>query len=221
MHWLLVLIHIVAASIALLAGFAAMSLRKGSGWHAAAGTLFFGSMLAMAGSAAYVAGFMKPNRMNLLVALFTIYLVVTAWRAARHRDGRVGAWDRLGLLFVIAVAAAMFFSAAEAARLPRGRLHGMPAPGYVVFGVIASLCAVSDVRMLRRRELIGSRRVARHLWRMSLALLIALLSFYPGQARNLPDSLRSTSMTFVPHLLLAGSMLFWRWRYRARRAAQP
>jgi hypothetical protein len=70
----------------------------------------------------------------------------------------------------------------------------------------------------------GALRLRRHLWRMSLALLIATLSLYPGQARLFPDWIRQSSLVFAPHLLLVGSMLFWMLRIRARRqrsARQP
>ena len=59
--------HVLAGSIALIAGAAAMSARKGGPLHAKAGTAFFLSMLAMAGTGAVIA-LLEPG--------------------AGHRDGR-------------------------------------------------------------------------------------------------------------------------------------
>ncbi len=66
----------------------------------------------------------------------------------------------------------------------------------------------------------GVRRIARHLWRMSFALLFTALSFYPGQARLFPTWLRETNLLFVPSLLLVGAMVFYLIRFRTRRLAQ-
>ena len=48
----LLLLHVCGAVVGLLSGFAAMLVRKGSNWHGATGTVFFGSMLIMSSTAA-------------------------------------------------------------------------------------------------------------------------------------------------------------------------
>ena len=217
----LLLIHIGTATIALLAGFLAMVLRKGSGLHSAAGTVFFGSMLCMAGSATVLSVFHKPNMANLVVSLLALYLVTTARWAARRKDGATGARDVAAMLYVLAVGLLGWSFGIQAANSPRGMKHGMPAAIYFMFGTIAFLSAFSDVRMLRRGNLAGAVRIRRHLFRMSGALLIATLSFFPGQARNLPSSLRKQPLAFAPHVFLAGSMIFWMVRTRARRRPPP
>lgn len=214
----ILLLHICAATVGLLSGFMAMLFRKGSGLHGAAGSVFFVSMLIMSSSAAYIAGFMRPNGLNFVVGLLTFYLVATAWQAAKRRDGAVGAFDLGALLFALAVGATGVAFGFEAANSGTGSKDGMPAALYFVFGSVALLCTVSDVRMLVRGGLLGKRRIARHLWRMCLALLITTLSFYPGQAKLIPDWLRQTHVPYVPHVLLIGSMLFWMFRVRTRKS---
>lgn len=216
----LLMIHVCCAVVGLLSGFLAMIFRKGSGLHRASGSFFFASMLGMSASAVYLATMVKPNMLNMTVGLLTFYLVATAWRAGRRRDMGTGLFDLGALLFVSAVATAGFSFGLEAARIPTGSRDGMPAPIYFIFGTVAFLCAVSDVRMLVRGELSGGRRIARHLWRMCLALLIATLSLYPGQGKLFPDWLRETNLLFVPHVLLTGSMIFWRLRVRSARRAR-
>ena len=213
----LLLFHVCCAVIGLLSGFLAVGLRKGSGWHGAAGNVFFTSMLGMTGSAAVLAIFYKVNRLNQVVSLLTFYLVVTAWRAARRRDGGITIFDKVALVWILFVSALGLGAGIEAMTSARGMKHGIVAPIYFVFGTIALLCAMTDMRMIKRGGVAGAERIARHLWRMCLALLIATLSFFPGQARHLPAWFRQTSLVYVPHILLIGAMLFWIYRIKVRK----
>ncbi len=213
----LVFIHICAATVSMLAGFMAIAFRKGSGLHHAAGTVFFGSMLVMSSSAAYLGAFHKPIMINVIAALLTFYLVCTAWVAARRRDGGTGMFDRVALLFVVIVGSGAVIYGFDVAQSPRGMRNGMPAAIYFMFGTVALLFAASDIRMLKRGGVAGMQRIARHLWRMCFALLITTLSFYPGQARQFPRWLRDTNVFFVPHILLIGAMIFWMYRVRVRK----
>ncbi|HEU4888829.1 MAG TPA: DUF2306 domain-containing protein [Thermoanaerobaculia bacterium] len=210
------LIHICGAVVGLLSGCLAMMLRKGSGLHAAAGNVFFISMLCMTSTGAYIAEFMRPNKANFLVAVLTFYLVSTAWVAARRRDGKPTLFDRIALLVVLADGIGGMIWGIQAAGSPRGLKDGMPAAIYFVFGSVALLCAVLDVRMIRRGGVAGAKRIVRHLLRMSFALLIALMSLYPGQAKLFPVWFRETNLMFVPHVLVIGSLLFWTVRMRRR-----
>ena len=207
----ILLIHICGATVGLLSGFLAMAFRKGSGLHAAAGNAFFVSMLAMSACGAYLAAFVRPVLGNLIVALLTFYLVATARRAARNRSGAVGWFDVAALVFVFAIAAtALTFGFKGTSQ------GGIPPFGLIIFGSCALRCVISDIRMLRRGGAAGAQRIARHLWRMCMALLITVLSFYPGQAKLFPASLRGNPALFVPHILLVGSFIFWAVRVRRR-----
>jgi uncharacterized membrane protein len=213
-------IHISSATVGLLSGFMAMAFRKGSRWHGAAGTVFLVSMISMSLSGAYAAEFIKPIKANLIAALLTFYLVSTGWWAAKRRDPKPGRFDLGALLFIFVIGASGLAYGFEAANSATGTKDHMPAVIYFVFGTVALLCATSDVRMFIRGSLSGGHRIARHLWRMCLALLIATASFYPGQAKLFSASIRTTNLLYVPHVLLIGSMLFWLVRVSARRRAK-
>lgn len=217
LHTLLI-IHISAATIGLLSGFLAVALRKGSGRHGAAGTVFFVSMLVMTSSAAYIAAFLKPNRLNVIAATLTFYLVSTAWRAAKRREGGITAFDFGALLFILAVGLSGIYFGFAALNRPAG--NDLPAMIYFIFGTGALLCAVTDIRMIGRGGFTGTPRIVRHLWRMCMALLIATFSFYPGQAKLFPLWLRQTNLLILPAILLFGTMIFWRVRYRRKRVAE-
>lgn len=214
----LLLLHICAATVGLLSGFLSMLLPKGGGLHRAAGNVFFASMLTMSASAATIATFVHPIRVNLVVALLTLYLVSTAWRAARHPDGGIGPFDVQALALALSVAALSFAAAFEAAASTTGTKDGMPAGLYFFFGAMASLAVVSDVRMLRRGGATGPHRIARHLYRMCFALLIATFSLFPGQAKLFSGWLRESGVLLIPHVFLIGSLIYWRFRVLGRRA---
>jgi hypothetical protein len=206
----LAVLHVTTAAVGLLAGYLAMVLRKGSGLHGAAGTVFFVSMLLASGAGAILAGFVHPNKGNLMGSTITFYLVATAWVAAKRRDGKPGAFDIAALLVVLTLGAAGAIWGLETAASASGRKDFYPAPFYFIFGSIALLFAASDIRMLVRGGVTGAKRIARHLWRMSVALVFATLSFYPGQGAKLfPKWLRDTNLLHIPVVLLLGAMLLW------------
>ena len=219
-HTPLLLFHVFAATIGLLSGCLAMIFRKGSGLHGAAGSVFFVSMLSMSLSGAYISTFIRPIMLNVVVGLLTSYLVATAWWSARHREAQTGWFDRIAFLYVLSVGIAGITFGVQAVNSPTGAKNGIPSALYFVFGTIALLCALGDVRMFRRGGVSGTRRLVRHLWRMCFALLIALMSLYPGQARLFPKWLRETNLLVIPHILLIGALLFWLARMRSRRRAQ-
>jgi uncharacterized membrane protein len=216
----LVLIHISGAVVGMISGALSMIFRKGSGLHRAAGTVFFVSMLSMSAAAVYLAIFTKPNAGNAIGAVLTFYLVATGWMAARRRDGKTNGLDVLALLIVALVVAADSMFAYQAATSRSGMKYGYRPALYIIFGSIAFLFAVSDVRMIARGGVFGARRIARHLWRMCLAFLFALLSFYPTRARLFPAWVNDSNIMFVPHILLVASMTFWMFRMSRRKRAE-
>jgi len=215
----LLLIHICTATVGLFSGFLAIALRKGSGLHRAAGNVFFISMLIMSGAGAYMAAFVKPNSGNIQGGVLTFYLVATGWAAAK-RDRKVGIFDWSALLGALALATASVTWGLEAARAQSGSKDGYPSAAYFVFASITLLFASSDVRMIVRGGVSGGQRIARHLLRMNLALLIATVSFYPSRAHLFPTWLRETNLLYVPHVLLVGSTVFWLVRMSARKRVQ-
>jgi uncharacterized membrane protein len=216
----LLLIHICTATVGLFSGFLAMALRKGSGLHRAAGNVFFPSMLIMSGAGAYMAVFVKPNLGNVLVGVLTFYLVATGWKAARRGDRKVGIFDWSALLVALAIGAASVTWGFEAARSQTGLKDGYPPAMLFIVGSITLLFAASDVRMIVRGGVSGGQRIARHLLRMCLALLLATVGFYPSRAHLFPTWLRETNLLYVPHVLLVGSMVFWLVRMSARKRVQ-
>jgi uncharacterized membrane protein len=222
MRWSpLVLLHISAGITGLLAGTAAMSLRKGSPRHGMAGRVFAIAMLTMSGSGAYLA-LMKSQLGNVLGGVITFYLVATAWSAATRGDkhGETKLLDWAALLVAAVFEGVVLTFGFEALYSPTGLKEGYPPPLYFIWGFVVLLCIVGDVRMLARGGIFGTQRVARHLWRMSFALFIAAGSFFLGQQKVFPVALRGLKIWFVPPALALLLMIFWLIRVRITKAYQ-
>ena len=210
----LVIFHICAGSIGLLSGAAAMVFRKGSRRHSLSGKVFALSMLSMSATGAYM-GFvqhlasMQSQMMNIFNGVLTFYLVATGWATSRRGPGKTGIFDWGAFLVVAAVAAGLMTYGIKAATNHSGLADGYPAGMYFFFGSVALLSAAGDLRMLLRGGVFGAPRVARHLWRMSFALLIAATSFFLGQQKVFPASVQGSALFYAPPLLVLVSMIFW------------
>ena len=204
----LLLFHISAGALSLLSGTAAMVLQKGSQRHRVAGTVFVIAMVSMTASATYL-GLVRRAVGSCLVAFLTFYLVATAWRTARRRDGSAGVFEFGALLVALALGAGFLMFAVEAANSPDGTKDGYTARRYFQFALVALFSGAGDLRMLVRGAVLGRQRIARHLWRMIFPLLIAANTLFLGQARLFPVGLRRAHALYVPIFLIIGAMTFW------------
>ena len=208
--------HILAGSVALIAGAVALSARKGGPLHAKAGTAFFLSMLAMAGTGSVIA-LLMPERGTATIGVLTCYLVATSWMAATRRKAEAGRFE-LGAMFVALACAASFLAIALIGMAePDGKLDRLPAPVHFPFLALALLGAALDLNFILKRRLSNPQRVARHLWRMGTAFLIAAFSFFIGQQANMPEFVQGSPLLFAPPLAVLATMLFWIFRVRLGR----
>ena len=217
---LTLLVHILAGSLALVAGFTALYAAKGARLHRKAGIVFVYAMLTMglAGGAIAAVRGVAPA-LNIPAALLTACLVITALTTVRAPSAAFRRLDVAAMLVALAVGAASLTFAAEAIA-NGGTRKGMPAFPFVMFGVVGMLAGVGDLRVMRSGPLRGARRLARHLWRMSFALFIVALSFFIGQARVIPEPIRIRPLLALPVLAVLVTMLYWLWRVRVRRSTR-
>jgi len=195
----------------MLSGFVAVFLRKGSRRHGLAGNVFVITMLCLSSTGVFLA-IMKSQPGNILGGTLTFYLVATAWMTARRKDGAPGIFDWGALLIVSSVAACELTFGLEAALSPTGMKYDYPSWPYFIFGAVALLATVGDIRMLVRGGIAGSQRLARHLWRMCFALFIAAASIFLARQQVFPAILQKTGvlvfLSFLPLILL----IFWMFR---------
>lgn len=209
----ILVLHIAGGSVAILAGTAALAVRKGGRLHVVAGNVFFVAMLVMASIGALVAPFLmtaqgNPKLFDSAAGFFTCYLVITSWLTVRRKAGTIGRAEVAAFLFAVLLAAAVVLL---------GKTGGDANAYYGLGGVIA-LAAALDLKVIVNRGIAGGPRIARHLWRMCLALFVAVGSFFLGQQRQMPEFVQGSPWLSVPPLAVLAMMVFWLLKLRFARA---
>ena len=213
----LLALHVCAGAVGLLAGTVAVSVRKGSRTHAGAGVVFSVAMLTLGVSGTWL-GYLKFQTGNIIGGLVTVYMVATAWKAGRSRVPQRSPFDWGALLFALALTAGCFLYGFDVAT---GRLHphdGVPAGMDFFFGFIVLVAAIGDVRVLAQGGFAGSKRIARHLWRMCFALFVASGSFFMGRQRIFPLFIQRSNVLVLLTVLPLLLMIFWLVRVRFSRS---
>lgn len=222
---MLLAVHVVAGTLALLFATVALGARKGARTHVRAGFLFVVLMMLMGLSGAGLA-IVRPTGVSLVAGLLAAYLVATSltrsWWAATP-----AAWYTVGApLTGLVVGTLGIWWGFEATGSADGLKDGHPAGRYFVFGSIALLAAIGDVRWFFRFDQAGTsgrprptavQRQLRHVWRLGVATLMAAVSFFLGQPQVFPEPLRAMSVRVTPVLLLLALFLFWLVRLGIRR----
>ena len=214
-------IHISAGTLALCSGTVAAFARKGGRVHRGAGNLFFGAMLVMAAFAAYLAVVMPNQLLNVVISLFTVYLVGTGWMTVRLDENRVNPAEWIALLIAILICAPFaILSVQLIGGLPTLFKSAVPFKGPLpiaiyVFTCVLIIAVIGDARMVFAGGVHGMARISRHLWRMCLGLTLAFGSaFTNGAARLLPGPYHVPPLFFLPQFLPIGLLLFWMVRVR-------
>jgi uncharacterized membrane protein len=216
---IMLIFHIASGSIALVAGTAALLVRKGGRLHGRAGAVFAAAMLVMLGTGTVLA-IVGPSRFVAVNAVFAIYLVATSWAAARRRTGEAGRFERLAVAVPLACAAADVMFGLDAMADANGRLDGFPAGGYFGFAAFAAVAVGLDLNFILRGKPDRVRRLSRHLWRMCVAFSMTAGSLFLGQQQVFPHVLRGSSIMFLPAVAPFSVMLFWLVRLRVGRSRQ-
>jgi len=200
-------VHITAGIVGLLSG-AAMSLRKGSQWHRAAGNVFVLSMLIMGACASFLA-LLKHQPNNFFGGLSTFYMITTAWLAGRHSNNAPGTFDWAAMLMGFVVGASVLTLGIRVeAGLSKGQ-PGVPIGMYFFLASISLLAAGGDVRLLIRGGISGKSRLVRHLWRMCFGLFIATGSFFLGQQQVFPMVIRKQFILAPLAILPFPLLIYW------------
>ena len=210
--------HILGGGIGLASGFLALYAPKGATLHRWAGLLFVYAMLLMcAGGLLLSVGGGPWAIVNSSAAALSALLILTALTTLRAPSAWTRWVDRAALPLSLAIGLVNLALAIEAIA-SGGRRNGVPAFPHLMFGVVGLLAAAGDVRVLRSGPRKGAFRIARHLWRMSFALLIAAMSFFFGQAQVIPEPIRIRPLLALPVVAVIVTMFYWLWRVRLRRS---
>jgi uncharacterized membrane protein len=201
-------VHIGGGALSIVTGWITVLSRKGELLHRRVGALFVVFMLVMGVAAVYL-GAVIPEPSNVTGGLFAVYLVLTAWMAARRPDGVIGAFERVAMLVPLGVAITDAFFGVLAARSPTGVFDRFPPPFYYVGASIVAFAFLMDVRTVLAKGLAGRARIARHVWRICFAFFFACGSFFLGQQKVMPHWMQGSPVLMVLGLAPLGFMIVW------------
>jgi uncharacterized membrane protein len=212
-------IHIAGGSLGIVSGTAALVFRKGSRLHALAGRIFVASMLVMTSIGAAVAPFLisahgDPKLFDAIGGLATFYLVATGWMTVKRKAGTIGAFEIAACALGFLLAAATISLGMVAYASPDGFAGGSGAKGFFFQGGIIAFASALDLKIVLKGGIAGIPRIARHVWRVGLALLIAMISFFLGLQRVMPEFIQGSPFLFFPPLAVFAIILFWLVRLR-------
>lgn len=168
-------LHISGGATGLAAGTVAMIAPKGERLHRVAGYTFFFAMLTMAGVGAVVAP-MIGDVGSAFGGATTFYLVLTGWLALRKPVVKGGPLEIAGVVLLAVAIAVVLTLGRMAMASPTHNLGGETPFAFFAVATIAMLMATLDLKVVLGRPLTGPSRLARHIWRMGLGLLVALMS---------------------------------------------
>ncbi len=206
-------VHIGAGALALVTGAVALSVGKGGPVHRRSGMLFVGAMLVMAVTGAAIAAWTRVEA-SVIASVVTAYFVVTALMTVRpalagSRGPHLAAMLVAGVTSLTSLVIGVHMIATGTSQR-----DGLPAFPFFLFGIVGLLASAADVRILRDGALRGTRRLARHLWRMCFALYVAASSFFLGQSDEFPEALRIPVLLALPVVAVLIAMFYWLWRVR-------
>jgi hypothetical protein len=213
-------IHIVAAGLGLVSGAIALSVAKGGRWHRASGQVFAYAIFAMCGTAV-VSALVKGQATNVMAGTMTAYLVFTGVATVRPPSPGSRRRDIALMLVALTLGLGTFAGGIVAVASPDGKLFGLPAFPFFLFGVLGVSGAIGDVKTMRAGTLRGAPRLSRHLWRMCMALFITTASFFSIRARVaavLPALFTTPALRALPVVLVLVTMFYWLWKVRFRRS---
>lgn len=202
------LLHIITGLVGLVSGAVALYALKGGKLHRKSGMIFVYAMLVMSASGAVMAA-LKPERISVVGGLLAFYLVTTALLTVRRPVHGLHWINAAAMLFGLTVSVLGIKFGFEGLNNGTGKIDGLPSAMGFVFGAVALLAALGDMRMMLSRGVPGAHRIARHLWRMCFALWIAAGSFFLGQSQVFPKPIRIVPLLAIPPLLILLLMFYW------------
>ena len=171
MHYLLI-IHILAGTLALMAAVSAVVSSKGKKGHIIAGRTYFWGMTIVFLTAIPMS-IVSGNVFLFLIAIFSFYLAYAGMRFARNRTGIANIFDWVAVGLMILSGMVMWCLAIYYFINNNSQYITL-----IIFGFIAISLGYTDFRGYRNKSAIGKQRIARHLTNMlagTIAVITAVL----------------------------------------------
>ncbi len=204
----ILLFHICAGAIALLAGYAVAFIKKGQVAHKYLGRTYVVAILFLGLSGTYIA-ILREVPLSLLNGLVLCYLVLSSLNTVWQSPARINYFDKLLFVFVTLIILGFVWYGYQASHTVGGKLGGFGIEAFAVFGSIMVCFWIGDYRNLKQGGLRGKSRLIRHLWRMYFPLMMSTAAFFLGQSRHLPEIVQRIEFLLVPLLFVVFTAVFW------------
>lgn len=214
--WLGLAVHFAAGLVSIAAGTIALSVAKGGRLHKQSGMTFTWAMVVLGLTGAGI-GTYENRPSQVFSGLLVAYLVVSAMTTVKPLPGIGRRFNITLMVLAFAYAVASLYGGVTEWLDPSVEVVGRPrVVPPLVAGTVVLLAAIGDLRALRAGGLRGSRRLARHLWRMCCGLFIATGSFFLGQMKFIPEPVRIVPLLLVLAFAPILCLFYWMWRVRVR-----
>jgi len=199
---LLLLIHILAGTIALLAAAFAICSEKGKKIHITAGKTYYWGMVGIFLTALPMSIINKEISL-FLVAFFSFYLAFAGRRFAQNRTGVASRidWIAVGLMIVTGIGmwllAIFYFIDSNS--------------DYIVlffFGFISIVLGYTDYKTHKHQEATGKKRIARHLSNMLAGTIAVVTAVLVVNVNMEPQWLP----WILPTVILVPVISWWNWK---------
>ena len=173
---ILLSIHILAGSVALVSAALALSTEKGKKFHVLIGKAYFWSMVIIFLTALHMS-IITGNVFLFLIAIFSFYLAFSGVRFAKNRTGVPTRLDLIAVNFMFLsgvgmwILAIIFFIDNDSQFIT-----------LTVFGFLALFLGYGDFQTFKDQTAIGKERIAKHLTNMmgaTIAVVTAVLVVNP------------------------------------------
>ena len=212
--WVFMVTHFGTGLIALVAGAIALAVAKGGRLHKQSGIVFAFAMITTGILASVISVYAGKS---VFGGLFVVYLIYTATSTVKPLRWSGRRLDILLMVFAFTFAVLSLIDGFNTWQLPGHARNGVPAGMILFLGTISLFAGIGDFRMIREGALRGTKRIARHLWRMCFGLFIATGSFFLGQMKFIPEPIRFVPVIFALAVAPLAVLLYWMWRVRLRR----
>jgi hypothetical protein len=165
-------IHILAGTIALLCAALAVSSEKGKRLHVLSGRTYFWGMATIFLTAIPMS-IISSNIFLFLIAIFSFYLAFAGMRFARNRKGVATILDWIAVCLMIFSGIGMWILAAIYFLNSNTQYIVL-----LVFGFLAIALGYTDLRSYKNESATGKERISRHLTNMmggTIAVITAVL----------------------------------------------
>ena len=169
-------IHILAGTIALLCAALAVSSEKGKRLHVLSGRTYFWGMATIFLTAIPMS-IISNNIFLFLIAIFSFYLAFAGMRFARNRKGVATTLDWIAVSLMILSGLGMWILAAIYFLNTNTQYIVL-----LIFGFLAIALGYADFKSHKNKSAIGKERISRHLTNMmggTIAVVTAVLVVNP------------------------------------------